>query len=126
MSAGELAGVSERLESAPPSVVIRWALDTFGDAVVLAASFQDIVLDRPGHQARAVRIEVVFLDTEAHFPETLTFVEEVRTRYDLNLTVTRPGPDAEAHPCGSERCCEFRKVEPLRGALAGKRAWITA
>jgi phosphoadenosine phosphosulfate reductase len=24
-----------------------------------------------------------------------------------------------------KRCCEIRKVEPLRRALAGKRAWIT-
>ncbi len=125
MSAGELAGVSERLESAPPSVVIRWALDTFGDAVVLAASFEDIVLIDLVTKL-APSIEVVFLDTEAHFPETLTFVEEVRARYGLNLTVTRPGPDAGAHPCGSEQCCQFRKVEPLRGALAGKRAWLTS
>ncbi len=71
-------------------------------------------------------IEVVFLDTEAHFPETLAFVEEVRERYGLNLTVTKPGPDAAAHPCGSEQCCQFRKVAPLRGALAGKRAWLTS
>ena len=60
-------------------------------------------------------LEVVFLDTEAHFPETLAFVEEVRARYDLNLTVTKPGPEAAAHPCGTEQCCQFRKVEPLEG-----------
>ncbi|MGH9047290.1 MAG: phosphoadenylyl-sulfate reductase, partial [Acidimicrobiales bacterium] len=24
-----------------------------------------------------------------------------------------------------EQCCKFRKVEPLRGALAGRAAWIT-
>ena len=43
------------------------------------------------------------------------------TRYGLNLTVTKPGPEAAAHPCGTEQCCQFRKVEPLRRALAGKR-----
>ena len=92
---------------------------------MLAASFEDIVLIDlvtrvvPG-------IEVVFLDTEAHFPETLDFVELVRARYGLNLTVTKPGPEAAAHPCGTEQCCQFRKVEPLRRALAGKRAWLTS
>ena len=63
-------------------------------------------------------IEVVFLDTEAHFPETLAFVEEVRERYDLNLTVTKPGPEAAAHPCGT------RAVLPVpqgRAAAAGGR-----
>ena len=69
---------------------------------------------------------MVFLDTEAHFPETLSFVEEVRDRYGLNLTVTKPGPEAAAHPCGTEQCCQFRKVEPLRRALGGKRAWLTS
>jgi len=71
-------------------------------------------------------IEVVFLDTGAHFDETLSFVDEVRRRYDLRLTVTTPGPEGDDWPCGSARCCEFRKVAPLRRALAGKGAWITA
>ena len=69
---------------------------------------------------------MVFLDTKAHFPETLAFVEDVRARYDLNLTITTPGPEAAAHPCGSASCCQFRKVEPLRRAVAGRRAWLTS
>jgi phosphoadenosine phosphosulfate reductase len=125
MSADELALISEGFESAPASAAIRWAVDTFGDSLVLAASFEDIVLIDLVTKV-APSIEVVFLDTEAHFPETLAFVEEVRTRYGLNLTVTKPGPEAAAHPCGSEKCCQFRKVEPLRKALAGKRAWLTS
>ena len=125
LSAEELVIVSEGFESAPASSAIRWALDTFGDSLVLAASFEDIVLIDLVTKV-APSIEVVFLDTEAHFPETLGFVEEVRARYGLNLTVTKPGPEAAAHPCGSEQCCQFRKVEPLRRALAGKRAWLTS
>ena len=34
----------------------------------------------------APRIEVIFLDTQYHFAETLWYVEQVRQRYDLNLT----------------------------------------
>ena len=89
-------------------------------AVTLACSFQDcVIIDL----AVAVdpRIEVLFLDTGFHFPETLAYVEEVRARYDLNLRVITPGPEADAWPCGSERCCELRKVEPLDRALAGPR-----
>ena len=70
-------------------------------------------------------IEVLFLDTGFHFPETLAFVEEVRQRYDLNLRVLTPGPEADAWPCGTERCCELRKVVPLDAAVAGRGAWIT-
>jgi phosphoadenosine phosphosulfate reductase len=125
LSQDDLSVISNGFESAPASAVIRWAAETFDDSMVVAASFEDIVLIdlvtkvRPG-------IEVVFLDTEAHFPETLSFVEDVRARYGLNLTVTKPAPDAAAHPCGTAQCCQFRKVEPLRRAIAGKRAWMTS
>jgi len=120
-----LAEADRRLSTAPPSHVIEWALAEFAGDLILAASFQDVVLI---DLAVAVDpgIPVVFLDTGAHFPETISFVEEVRARYGLDLIVTRPGPDADAWPCGSERCCELRKVEPLRRVLSGKRAWLTA
>jgi phosphoadenosine phosphosulfate reductase len=125
MNTEELALVSEEFEKAPASVVIRWAAQEFGDSLVLAASFEDIVLIDLATKV-ASDIEVIFLDTGAHFPETLAFVEAVRARYDLNLTVTKPGPEAAAHPCGSAQCCQFRKVEPLKKAVQGKAAWLTS
>jgi len=120
----ELAARSAELESAPASKAIAWAFERFGRDLVLACSFQDVVIV---DLAVAVDpgIEVLFLDTGFHFPETLTFVETVRSRYDLNLRVLTPGPEAEAWPCGTERCCELRKVAPLDAALAGRGAWLT-
>jgi 3'-phosphoadenosine 5'-phosphosulfate sulfotransferase (PAPS reductase)/FAD synthetase len=44
----------------------------------------------------------------------------MRDRYGLNLTVTKPGPEAAAHPCGSEQCCQFRKVAPCAEPVPGK------
>ncbi len=125
LTSEELAALSTGFESAPASTVIRWAVDTFGSSLVLAASFEDIVLIDLATKI-APEIEVVFLDTEAHFPETLSFVDEVKERYRLHLRVTKPGPEAAAHPCGSEQCCQFRKVAPLRRALEGRRAWLTS
>jgi phosphoadenosine phosphosulfate reductase len=125
LTSEELAALSARFESAPASTVIRWAVDTFGRSLMLAASFEDIVLVDLATKI-APDIEVVFLDTEAHFPETLSFVEEVKGRCGLHLTVTKPGPDAASHPCGSEQCCQFRKVAPLRRALEGGQAWMTS
>jgi len=121
----ELERIDAELQDAPASKSLSWAVERFGREVVLAASFEDIVLIDlavkvdPG-------IEIVFCDTGAHFPETLEFVGAVRERYGLNLTVTSPGPEAAEWLCGTARCCELRKVEPLRRVLAGKRAWITA
>jgi phosphoadenosine phosphosulfate reductase len=124
-STDELAALNAQFETAPAGKVISWAVDTFGDSLVLAASFEDIALIDLVTKV-APGVEVIFLDTEAHFPETLAFVEEIRARYGLNLTVTKPGPEAAAHPCGSEQCCQFRKVAPLRRAVQGSRAWLTS
>ncbi len=121
----ELADADARLAHAPASKAVEWAVERFSRELVLAASFQDVALI---DLAVAVDpgIEVVFCDTGAHFPETLAFVEEVRDRYGLTLTVTTPGPEASAWPCGTARCCAMRKVEPLRQVLSGKRAWLTS
>jgi phosphoadenosine phosphosulfate reductase len=120
----EMAERAAAFETAPAGLVVAWAAERFGARLAMSCSFQEAVLI---DIATAVKpdIEVIFLDTGSHFPETLEYVETIRRRYDLNLTVTKPAPGAEAHPCGSAECCEFRKVRPLRQALTGKEAWIT-
>lgn len=123
--ADELAALNARFEHAPASHSIEWAIDRFGKELVLAASFQDVALIDLVVRVDP-QIEVVFCDTEAHFPETLAFVDEVQALYGLNLTVTHPAREADAWPCGTERCCELRKVAPLRRALQGKGAWLTS
>jgi len=120
----ELEEASARFEGADPVEIIAWTVQRFAGRVALAASFQDApLLDM------AVRVdpamEVIFLDTEFHFPETLAYVERLRRRYDLNLVVTHPEVPSDEFPCGSSRCCELRKVLPLAKALSGHSAWIT-
>jgi len=77
---------------------------------------------------------VIFLDTHKHFPETLSYRDELAAR--LGLTDVRSvAPDrgrlAVADPEGRlfasdpDLCCHIRKVEPLARALAGFAAWIT-
>jgi phosphoadenosine phosphosulfate reductase len=120
----EIAEQSSAFETAPAGLVVAWAVERFGPKLAMSCSFQEAVLIDiavavdPG-------IEVVFLDTGSHFPETLEYVETIRARYDLNLTVTKPVAGAEQWPCGTSRCCEFRKVLPLKQALEGKEAWVT-
>jgi phosphoadenosine phosphosulfate reductase len=120
----EIAERSSAFETAPAGLVVAWAVERFGPKLAMSCSFQEAVLIDiavavdPG-------IEVVFLDTESHFPETLEYVETIRARYDLNLTVTKPVAGAEQWPCGTAQCCEFRKVLPLKQALEGKEAWVT-
>ncbi|HET6964757.1 MAG TPA: phosphoadenylyl-sulfate reductase [Acidimicrobiales bacterium] len=121
---GELREVSASLETMPAGAAVAWAHEKFGERLVLASSFQDCVLI--DIVTKAVRtIEVVFLDTGFHFPETLVYVEQVTERYGLNLTVMRPRVHPQQWPCGSVRCCEVRKVEPMARALEGRLAWMS-
>jgi phosphoadenosine phosphosulfate reductase len=113
-----------RLERADALEICRWATERFGADLVVAASFQDCVLIDLVHQVDE-GAEFVFIDTCFHFPETLAYVDEVTERYGLNLTVLRPSISLDEAPCGSPRCCELRKVEPLNATLRSKSAWIS-
>ena len=71
-------------------------------------------------------IEVVFIDTGYHFPETLETVEAVRRRYGLNLRImTVPHHDEELWRADPVNCCSAVKVGQLDRALAGKAAWMS-
>ena len=121
----DLTLVAEKFETLPPSASIQWVVDEYGDDVIVAASFEDPVLV---DIAVAVKpdIEILFLDTQYHFAETLWYVEELRSRYDLNLKVMTPQTEPDNRwQTDLQGCCGIRKVEPLARGLEGKKAWIT-
>ncbi len=120
----ELAAVDARLEGASAIDVLRWTFDAFDD-VVVACSFEDVVLAHLVHSLRP-EAPVLFLDTGGHFPETLELVERVEREWGLRVERTTPPPAAAAWPCGTAECCEWRKVVPLTSALAGREAWVSA
>ena len=121
----DLPAVSQAFEGAYPHEIIQWTVDRFGDDLIVAASFEDAVLP---HLAVSVKpdIEVLFLDTQYHFAETLWFVAELQREMKLNLKVTEPKVEPDNRwKVDVNDCCRVRKVEPLNRALAGKKAWIT-
>lgn len=125
MDPNDLAAAARSLEGRPASAVVRWAAEHHAGGMVLTASFQDCVLIDV--VTRVVPdVEVVFLDTQYHFPETLEYVELVRRRYDLDLTVVEPlvAPD-DRWQVDQNSCCRVRKVEPLRRALEDHTCWLT-
>ena len=121
----KLESASAKFETASPGEIVSWAIDTYAPSLTYACSFQDIVLLDIAVKV-APDLEVIFLDTEAHFPETLAYVEAVRERYDLNLVVTHPDPSDNPVACGEAGCCQGRKVAPLMRAVSGKDAWLTS
>jgi phosphoadenosine phosphosulfate reductase len=123
--ATDVRSAAAALERAPAEDVVAWAVDRFGEGLVLASSFQDcVLLDIALGVAPA--LQVVFLDTQYHFPETLDYMDRVRRRYDMDLRIVRPrvGPD-ERWRFDLDGCCAVRKVEPLDRALSGRSAWMS-
>lgn len=122
----------EALEYATPIEIIEWSLETFGPKLCVATSFFDTVLV---HLATRVNpdVDVIFLDTGFHFPETLATMRTALVRYQLRLRVVRPedyapsGSVPELWSNGTVSCCEARKVTPLNDAMTegGFQAWLS-
>jgi phosphoadenosine phosphosulfate reductase len=83
-------------------------------------------------------IAVFSLDTGRLPAETYTLIGEVERRYGTRLEIYFPDAGAVEHFVRShginafydsvelrKACCGVRKMEPLRRALAGRKAWIT-
>ncbi|MDK1475227.1 phosphoadenylyl-sulfate reductase [Streptomyces sp. 549] len=121
------------LEEAPALEVLRWATETFGPEFCVTSSMEDAVV---AHLASRVApgVDVVFLDTGYHFPETIGTRDAVAAVMDVTVLTLTPArtvaeQDAEHGPRLHERdpdlCCALRKVKPLQEGLAGYRAWAT-
>jgi phosphoadenosine phosphosulfate reductase len=78
-------------------------------------------------------IPVLFLDTGYHFRETYEYRDRMAEAWNLNLVNLLPKQtvaEQEAqfgilHQSAPDRCCGFRKVEPLFGAVAEYDVWFT-
>ena len=130
----EIAEISgPELELASAADIVSWAVTTFGSRFCLTSSMADAVL---AHLASRVApgIEVVFLDTGYHFPETIGTRDAVEATLPVTVRTVAPaqsvaeqdaayGPDLYARD--PDLCCALRKVAPLSEALAGYDAWAT-
>lgn len=121
----ELVELNAQFETAPAQAVIEWAVEQFHPFMCLAASMTDAVLIDLAVKVEP-SIEVVFIDTRYHFPETLEMVERVRRHYGLNLRVlTVPPQPEELWQKDPVNCCGEAKIAQLDRALQGKLAWMS-
>lgn len=133
----ELRALAEQagreLESASALRILQWAADTFGRRFCVTSSMEDAVV---AHLASRVMkgVDVVFLDTGYHFPETIGTRDAVEAVMDVNVITLTPRrsvaeQDAEHGPRLHDRdpdlCCRLRKVQPLEEGLKGYLAWAT-
>lgn len=124
---------SAELDGAGAEELLAWTERHFGGRYVVASNMQDAVLV---HLAAGVRpgVQVLFLDTGYHFPETIGTRDAVESVYDITVVNVSPehsveqqdrllGKDLYARDPGE--CCRLRKVVPLSRALGDYAAWVT-
>lgn len=127
------AAVNARLESASAAHVADWAVATFGRRLGVASSMQDTILPHL-FGTRLEGVDVLFLETGYHFPETIATRDESAARFPITIVNVTPRQTVEEQDAefGAELfkrdpnlCCFMRKVDPLATALQGYDAWVT-
>jgi phosphoadenosine phosphosulfate reductase len=124
------------LEPRAPEDILRWAVDRFAPRLTCASSLgiEDCVLLDMASRQR-LPIDFFTLDTELLFPETYDLWRRIEERYRITVRAVTPQHSvadqavhegAELWLRNPDRCCELRKMQPLRAALAPFDAWITA
>ena len=126
------------LESATPRDRVAWAVELFGDDLIMTTSFgaQSAVML---HLVTSILpdIPVVFIDTGYLFPETYRFAAELTERLNLNLKKYRAPISAAEQEALHARLWEqgadalktynfMNKVEPMDRAIKelGAKAWL--
>jgi len=132
----QIATVCSILDQKSPQDILRWAVAEFFPYLTMATAF--------GPEGNCIihmlaeiepRVHIFNLETGYQFKETLELRERIKERYGIAVEYVRPdmtvaeyeqehgGP---LHPHRPDQCCHNRKIVPLRRAVQGYRAWISA
>jgi phosphoadenosine phosphosulfate reductase len=126
---------SERLETASPLEIIRWAAETYYPKLTMATAFGPegcVILWMLSQVNR--NVHVFNLDTGYQFQETLDLRNEIALRYGIEVELTQPetsvaqyeaqhgGPLYKTNP---DQCCFDRKVSVLKRKSLGWSAWMS-
>ena len=132
----DIATSARELEGKSALDILTWAAGELSPKLTFATGFGAegcVIIDLVGRNK--LPIDLFTLDTGLLFPETYALWRELETRYGVTIRAVRPeqtvSEQASTHGPAlwqrdPDRCCELRKVRPLRAALAGFDAWITA
>jgi phosphoadenosine phosphosulfate reductase len=126
------------LEKADAEERVKWAVETYGDGLVMSTSFgiQAAVMLHLVTRV-APKIPVIFVDTGYLFPETYRFARDLTERLSINLKKYVPqmtaaeqeavyGKQWEQGVEGLKRYNLLNKVEPMERAVRelGATAWL--
>jgi len=132
----QIAAANAELHDANPQGILRWAVGAFHPRLTMATAFGAegcCILHMLADIEPGVR--VFNLDTGYQFDETLDLRERIKTRYGIEVEYVRPEMTVEEYEAEHggplyrirpDQCCHDRKILPLRRAVVGYDAWISA
>jgi len=136
ISREQLKPLAQELEHQSAEEILRWAAGQFGPRLTFATGFGIegcVIIDMVARAA--LPVDLFTLDTGLLFPETYEVWRQLEAKYGVTIRAVLPEHtvDQQAALLGPElwardpdRCCELRKTEPLRAALTGFDAWLSA
>lgn len=124
------------VESWSAEELLDWALHRFEGRIAIASALgpEGMALIDIATRLRP-DVRVFTLDTGLFFPETYELINEVEQRYGIEIERVTPSltVDEQAEKHGPslwlqspDRCCQIRKIEPLRKKLSTLDAWVAA
>lgn len=132
----ELVRESERLETATPQEILRYAIDRFAPRFTMATAFGPEGMTLIHMLAEIAPETPIFnLDTGYQFAETLELRETVKRRYGIEIELKKPDTTVEEYEAlnggpvyktDPNRCCFDRKLRVLHEAAKGMHAWASA
>jgi phosphoadenosine phosphosulfate reductase len=132
------------LEAATPQEILRWAVTTYKDKLTMATAFGAegcVILDMLAKVRDETGLfpDIFNLDTGYQFGQTLALKAQIEKKYGVHIRAVSPNSGIVAAEARSKaedavplyrsnpnECCYWRKVVPLKDALVGFEAWITA
>src|SRR6516162_8040000 len=136
ISKTNLDEVNSLLDGLSPQAILQWAVVQYHPRLTMATAFgaEGCCLI---HMLAEIEpnVRIFNLETGYQFTETLELRERIKDRYGIEVEYIQPeltvqeyetehgGPLYVHRP---DQCCYDRKMLPLRRAVAGYTAWISA
>jgi phosphoadenosine phosphosulfate reductase len=135
-----MTGVKMEKEKAEYSVdLLTYASEKYSGKIVMSSSFcaedqvlTDMILRND------IKVDIFTIDTGRLFPDTYDLIAETVKYYNKEIKVYFPeaseiermvngnGVNLFLNSVNSRHlCCRIRKIEPLKRALTGRKAWIS-
>lgn len=136
MSEPNLSKQAMALEEASAVDILKWACGQHAPRLVFATGFGAegcVLVDMVARHG--LEVDMLTMDTGLLFQQTYLLWKRLEDTYGVKIRGVVPALSVEEQGAtlgerlwetDPQRCCQLRKVEPLRKALQGNTAWVSA